>query len=133
MRCKGGAHKQACNGRRFWKRPFSKEFGQRCRIILQVDLETELKNASKKADEATEESSKSLDATREVLNAKAQKGVEEVQFNIPLATKLKECGVFGVSSDEYLNYVLENHQSRIHDYRRCLASHHAQASSGCLA
>jgi chromosome segregation ATPase len=50
----------------------------------QVDLETELKNASKKADEATEESSKSLDATREVLNAKAQKGVEEVQFNMNL-------------------------------------------------
>ncbi len=27
---------------------------------------------------------------------------------IPLAGKLKECGVFGVSSDEYLNYALEN-------------------------
>ena len=26
----------------------------------------------------------------------------------PLAKKLKDCGVFGVSSDEYLNYALEN-------------------------
>ena len=29
---------------------------------------------------------------------------------IPLAKKLKQCGVFGVSSDEYLNYALENRQ-----------------------
>lgn len=27
---------------------------------------------------------------------------------IPLAHKLKECGVFGVSSDEYLQYALAN-------------------------
>jgi hypothetical protein len=27
---------------------------------------------------------------------------------IPLAKKLKECNVFGVSSDEYLNYALQN-------------------------
>jgi hypothetical protein len=31
-------------------------------------------------------------------------------YVIPLAKKLKECGVFGVSSDEYLNYALENRQ-----------------------
>ena len=29
-------------------------------------------------------------------------------YIIPLAKKLKECGVFGVSSDEYLSYALEN-------------------------
>lgn len=29
-------------------------------------------------------------------------------YIIPLAKKLKECGVFGVSSDEYLNYALKN-------------------------
>jgi hypothetical protein len=29
-------------------------------------------------------------------------------YIIPLATKLKECGVFGVSGDEYLNYALSN-------------------------
>jgi class 3 adenylate cyclase len=29
-------------------------------------------------------------------------------YIIPLAKKLKECGVFGVSSEEYLNYALEN-------------------------
>ena len=29
-------------------------------------------------------------------------------YIIPLAKKLKECGVFGISSDEYLNYALEN-------------------------
>jgi len=27
---------------------------------------------------------------------------------IPLAKKLKECGVFGVSSDEYLTYAEQN-------------------------
>mmetsp|Transcript_20754 Transcript_20754/g.48157 ORF Transcript_20754/g.48157 Transcript_20754/m.48157 type:complete len:108 (+) Transcript_20754:207-530(+) len=29
-------------------------------------------------------------------------------YIIPLAKKLKKCGVFGVSSDEYLNYALQN-------------------------
>lgn len=29
-------------------------------------------------------------------------------YVIPLAKKLQECGVFGVSSDEYLNYAMEN-------------------------
>ena len=29
-------------------------------------------------------------------------------YIIPLAKKLKECNVFGVSSDEYLNYALAN-------------------------
>lgn len=31
-------------------------------------------------------------------------------YVIPLAKKLKECGVFGVSGDEYLNYATENRQ-----------------------
>jgi hypothetical protein len=31
-------------------------------------------------------------------------------YIIPLAKKLKECGVFGVSSDEYLNYAIQNRQ-----------------------
>uniref|UniRef100_A0A7R9WY55 PDEase domain-containing protein n=1 Tax=Craspedostauros australis TaxID=1486917 RepID=A0A7R9WY55_9STRA len=29
-------------------------------------------------------------------------------YIIPLAKKLKECGVFGKSSDEYLNYAMTN-------------------------
>jgi len=29
-------------------------------------------------------------------------------YVIPLAKKLKECEIFGVSSDEYLNYALQN-------------------------
>ena len=29
-------------------------------------------------------------------------------YIIPLAKKLKDCAVFGVSSDEYLNYALQN-------------------------
>jgi hypothetical protein len=29
-------------------------------------------------------------------------------YIIPLAKKLKDCGVFGVSSDEFLNYALNN-------------------------
>jgi 3'5'-cyclic nucleotide phosphodiesterase len=31
-------------------------------------------------------------------------------YVIPLAKKLKDCGVFGVSSDEYLNYAMKNRQ-----------------------
>lgn len=31
-------------------------------------------------------------------------------YIIPLVKKLKDCGVFGVSSDEYLNYALRNRQ-----------------------
>jgi hypothetical protein len=31
-------------------------------------------------------------------------------YIIPLARKLKDCGVFGVSSDEYLNYAMRNRQ-----------------------
>ena len=31
-------------------------------------------------------------------------------YVIPLAKKLKDCGVFGVSCDEYLNYALQNRQ-----------------------
>ena len=31
-------------------------------------------------------------------------------YIIPLAKKLKDCGVFGVSSDEYLNYAVKNSQ-----------------------
>ena len=29
-------------------------------------------------------------------------------YVIPLAKKLKDCGVFGVSSDEFLNYAVAN-------------------------
>jgi hypothetical protein len=29
-------------------------------------------------------------------------------YIIPLAKKLKDCGVFGVASDEYLNYAVRN-------------------------
>jgi hypothetical protein len=31
-------------------------------------------------------------------------------YIIPLANKLKECGVFGVSSDEYLTYAKQNRE-----------------------
>jgi len=34
-------------------------------------------------------------------------------YIIPLAKKLKECGVFGVSSDEYLNYAMKNREEWI--------------------
>jgi class 3 adenylate cyclase len=35
-------------------------------------------------------------------------------YIIPLAKKLKECGVFGISSDEYLNYALNNRKEWEH-------------------
>ena len=33
---------------------------------------------------------------------------------IPLAKKLKECSVFGISSDEYLNYAVKNRKEWEH-------------------
>ena len=42
-----------------------------------------------------------------VLNSQGEMGFFDF-YVIPLARKLKECGVFGVSSDEYLQYALEN-------------------------
>ena len=33
-------------------------------------------------------------------------------YIIPLTKKLKECGVFGVSSDEYLNYAVKNREGK---------------------
>ena len=37
----------------------------------------------------------------------------DVSSVIPLAKKLKTCGVFGVSSDEFLNYATQNRQEWI--------------------
>jgi hypothetical protein len=38
-------------------------------------------------------------------------GMDYFDFYIlPLAKKLSECGVFGVSSDEYLNYAIKNRE-----------------------
>jgi hypothetical protein len=37
-----------------------------------------------------------------------QSPVDDFVLQIPLAKKLKDCGVFGVSSDEYLNYAVQN-------------------------
>ena len=42
-------------------------------------------------------------------------------YIIPLAKKLKECGVFGVSSDEYLNYALNNREEWEHRGRDVVA------------
>ena len=36
-------------------------------------------------------------------------------YIIPLAKKLKECGVFGVASDEYLNYALANREEWVRE------------------
>jgi len=41
-------------------------------------------------------------------------------YIIPLAKKLKECGVFGVSSDEYLNYATKNRGTN----SNCYSSHY---------
>lgn len=42
-------------------------------------------------------------------------------YIIPLAKKLKDCGVFGVSSVEYLNYAEKNRQEWESRGRECLA------------
>ena len=46
-------------------------------------------------------------------------------YVIPLARKLEECGVFGASSDEYLNYALQNRREwaakgrdKVEDFKR---------------
>jgi len=48
-------------------------------------------------------------------------------YIIPLAKKLKNCGAFGVASDEYLNYAMENRQEWIekgHDFVASLIERH---------
>jgi len=42
-------------------------------------------------------------------------------YIIPLAKKLKDCGVFGVSSDEYLNYAVENRSEWAEKGRKVVA------------
>lgn len=42
-------------------------------------------------------------------------------YIIPLARKLKECGVFGVSSDEYLNYAMSNRREWEHEGKEVVA------------
>ena len=54
------------------------------------------------------------------LNGRAEKDPSELWYEseigffdfyiLPLAKKLDECGVFGVSSNEYLNYAMKNRQ-----------------------
>lgn len=39
-------------------------------------------------------------------------------YIIPLAKKLKECGVFGVASDEYLNYAVANREEWVREGER---------------
>jgi hypothetical protein len=57
---------------------------------------------------------------------------EEIRFFdfyvIPLANKLKECNVFGVSSDEYLNYAVRNRQDWEHHGREAVAEMLSRAS-----
>ena len=47
-------------------------------------------------------------------------------YIIPLAKKLKECGVFGVSSDEYLNYAQANRAEWETKGRRVVADYLAE-------
>ena len=51
-------------------------------------------------------------------------------YVIPLAKKLKECGVFGVSSDEYLNYATQN---RMEWEERGLAIVQSMKEEACAA
>jgi 3'5'-cyclic nucleotide phosphodiesterase len=50
-------------------------------------------------------------------------------YVIPLAKKLKDCGVFGVSSDEYLNYAMKNRQEWEDKGEEIVASMMASISS----
>jgi hypothetical protein len=44
-------------------------------------------------------------------------------YIIPLAKKLKDCGVFGVSSDEYLQYALRNRKEWEHRGQQMVAEY----------
>jgi class 3 adenylate cyclase len=65
-------------------------------------------------------------------------------YIIPLAKKLKDCGVFGVSSDEYLNYAKKNRQEweerglevvagLVEDIKAKLAAENVEAESAPMA
>jgi C-terminal processing protease CtpA/Prc len=47
-------------------------------------------------------------------------------YVIALAKKLKECGVFGVSSDEYLNYAIQNRNEWERKGKQCVAEFKAK-------
>lgn len=54
-------------------------------------------------------------------------------YIIPLAKKLEECGVFGVSSDECLNYALENRkewETRGKDLVRSMKDRYTEMKEG---
>ncbi|CAB9522348.1 cAMP-specific 3',5'-cyclic phosphodiesterase, isoform (Partial), partial [Seminavis robusta] len=53
-------------------------------------------------------------------------------YIIPLAKKLEDCGVFGVSSDEYLNYALKNREEWAERGRDIVASWVAEENSSSL-
>ena len=60
-------------------------------------------------------------------------------YIIPLAKKLSECGVFGVSSDEYLNYAMMNRNEwekkgsgMVEDMLARMAQEAAAVSSGTV-
>ena len=49
-------------------------------------------------------------------------------YIIPLAKKLKDCGVFGVSSDEYLNYAVQNRAEWVRKGEEVVQSYLAKVS-----
>lgn len=49
-------------------------------------------------------------------------------YVIPLAKKLKECGVFGVSSQEYLGFALENRKEWEGKGKKHVVQMHARAT-----
>jgi 3'5'-cyclic nucleotide phosphodiesterase len=50
-------------------------------------------------------------------------------YIIPLAKKLKDCGVFGVSSDEYLNYAVKNREEWEAKGRQIVEEMHQRAQN----
>lgn len=51
-------------------------------------------------------------------------------YVIPLAKKLKDCGVFGVSSDEFLEYAMNNRREWETKGEKIVKEMLAEASSG---
>jgi hypothetical protein len=49
-------------------------------------------------------------------------------YIIPLAKKLKDCGVFGVASDEYLNYAMTNRSEWQHKGKDIVAGYIASVT-----
>jgi hypothetical protein len=69
-----------------------------------------MSNCFKKCAKHTKRGGTNLEPKIQQIFGTKERSTCLISIIIPLAKKLKDCGVFGVSSDEYYNYAIQNHK-----------------------